>query len=131
MEVDVETERIVTCNPELCGCVSIFEGVGMALSQSCQIIQIRDDGQLHRKTDESSLMSCPVLSLIQQEGQNEKVQTVNDVPNFSQLASLVALFKKDGQVHLETNLRAAQRTGLKISSRLLQLATVVRREDRK
>jgi hypothetical protein len=56
-------------------------------------------------------------------GQN--VLTVGDMQGFAQQGGMIGFFVKDEMIRFEINLEAAQQTGLKISSKLLKLATIV------
>ena len=54
------------------------------------------------------------------------VLTVGDVSNFAEQGGMVNLMMKENSVGLEINVNAAERAHLKISSRLLRLARVVK-----
>ncbi len=56
------------------------------------------------------------------------VLTVSDVDRFVQRGGVINFLKGDKKIRFEINPDAAARAGLKISSKLLQLATVVRDE---
>jgi hypothetical protein len=53
------------------------------------------------------------------------VLTVSDASGYLERGGMIRLQSEDNEVHFEVNLRAATQNGLKISSRLLQLATRV------
>lgn len=53
------------------------------------------------------------------------VLTVADVPHFARQGGMIQLIAAEGAVRFEINRSAALREGLEISSRLLQLATIV------
>ena len=52
--------------------------------------------------------------------------TVSDLEEFARQGGMVGFYKESGKLRFEINTRAAEQTGLKISSRLLQLARIVR-----
>ena len=52
------------------------------------------------------------------------VLTVSERPNSDNAQQIIGLPTSEEHVHIDVNLGAAQRSGLKISSKLLQLATV-------
>ncbi|HEY5214078.1 MAG TPA: YfiR family protein, partial [Acidobacteriaceae bacterium] len=54
------------------------------------------------------------------------VLTVSEITNATTPNQVIGLPTLNEQVHIDINLRAAQRTGLTISSKLLHLATVSR-----
>ena len=56
------------------------------------------------------------------------VLTVGDVEGFAHLGGIVNLIHKGDRVHLEVNVDSAARVSLGISSKLLNLATIVRGE---
>lgn len=57
---------------------------------------------------------------------DKSVMTVSDIPDFTEQGGMVNLVMKKESVGLGINLGAAERAHLKISSRLLKLARVVR-----
>ena len=54
------------------------------------------------------------------------VLTVSDAPGFSQRGGIIELYLEGGRVRFAINVDAAERSGLRLSSRLLGLAKVVR-----
>jgi hypothetical protein len=58
------------------------------------------------------------------------VLTVGDTPGFCESGGIVNLEVQDSKVRLQVNLEAAEKAGLRLSSKLLSLATVVRRHAR-
>jgi len=58
--------------------------------------------------------------------QAEPVLTVGDVPGFCESGGVVNFAVNDNRVQLEINPAAAERAGLRLSSRLLSLATILR-----
>jgi hypothetical protein len=57
------------------------------------------------------------------------VLSVGDTPGFAQMGGVINFILQDNRVHFEINVDAAQRARLKISSKLLSLAKVVRSKD--
>jgi hypothetical protein len=58
--------------------------------------------------------------------QHETILTVGDVPGFCESGGAINLTVMDSRVKLEINLDATARSGLQISSKLLNLARIVR-----
>ncbi|OUD13360.1 hypothetical protein TPSD3_11230 [Thioflexithrix psekupsensis] len=56
---------------------------------------------------------------------NYPILTVGDTPDFASAGGLVNLINYQGRIMLEINIDAAQRTQLRISSRLLSLARLI------
>ncbi len=56
------------------------------------------------------------------------VLTVGDVAGFAQRGGMISLVKKGKTIRFEINLEAAERSGLKISSKLLRLARIVEKQ---
>ena len=54
------------------------------------------------------------------------VLTVSDIDGFAEQGGIVSLTKDKGKIRLEINVDAAKRAGLKLSSQLLKLATIVK-----
>jgi hypothetical protein len=56
--------------------------------------------------------------------------TVGETEGFAVLGGMINLTVEANKVHFEVNLLAAERAGLKISSRLLSIAKIVKEQDR-
>jgi hypothetical protein len=54
------------------------------------------------------------------------VLTLSDYPGFTQLGGVAHLYLEDGRMRFAVNVDAAARRGLKLSSRLLSLASIVK-----
>lgn len=57
------------------------------------------------------------------------ILTVGEDSRFPALGGMVGLIRSGDQIQIEVNLEALQRAGLKMSSRLLELATIVSRKQ--
>jgi len=68
----------------------------------------------------------PVLSKILQTTKGRSILTVGDMEGFTQDGGIINLVKEESRIGIEVNLEAAQRTRLKISSKLLALAKIVK-----
>jgi hypothetical protein len=55
------------------------------------------------------------------------VLTVSDIPQFSQRRGMIQFVLEENRIRFEVNLTATQRAGLTLSSELLKVATVVRK----
>ncbi len=58
--------------------------------------------------------------------QNQPILTVSDMDGFMTGGGMIGLKRKQGAIRFDINRRAAENVGLKISSRILKLADVVR-----
>lgn len=54
------------------------------------------------------------------------VLTVSNAPRFARIGGMVELFVEDGRMRIAVNVDALQRSGVRLSSRVLQLAVIVR-----
>jgi hypothetical protein len=60
-----------------------------------------------------------------QDAAGKPILTVGETPRFIEQGGIVNFFLENGKVRFEINRNAAERAGLRISSRLLQLAKIV------
>jgi hypothetical protein len=58
------------------------------------------------------------------------VLTVGDFERFAQMGGVASFFVEDGKMRFAINIDSAQRAGLRVSSKLLMLARIVRSDDR-
>jgi hypothetical protein len=56
---------------------------------------------------------------------HSNILTVGDTEGFSQEGGIINFIRKDNKIHFEINVDAAQKAGLKLSSKLLNLAKIV------
>lgn len=82
---------------------------------TCQILFIGSSEEKDLKAVFSALGQSPIL-------------TVSDIPQFSQHGGMIEFTLDDNRVRFEVNLLSAQGAGLAVSSELLKVATIVRRE---
>ena len=81
------------------------------------------------------LKRCNVLYVTETEGKktqallegldNRNMLTVGESAEFAKAGGMVSLVKAGDQIQIQVNVEAAQRAGIKISSRLLNLAVIV------
>ena len=79
----------------------------------CQILFVSSPGTRHLR---------PVLDALR----GRQVLTVGETEHFLSDGGMVRFFEEDQRVRFEVNLDAAERSGLKISAKLLKVARVVR-----
>ena len=94
-----------------------------------------------RKVKERELRACHVLYVSRSEDaflpqvlktvRKANVLTVGDKPSFARLGGVVGFYEEDSRLGFEINLAAAEAAELKVSSKLLALAKVIRKEDAK
>jgi len=92
--------------------------------------------ELRRLTVEGDLRSCHILFVSSSERRRlgrvlealdgASVLTVGEMDDFAELGGIVRFTKERYRIGIEVNIEAAERANLKISSRLLSLALVVR-----
>jgi uncharacterized protein DUF4154 len=82
-------------------------------AKACQIVFISSSEGKH-------------LQFILQSLKGTSVLTVGDTKGFADLGGVINFILEDDRVHFEINVDAAESAGLKISSKLLSLAKVVR-----
>jgi len=92
-----------------------FKQVGEAAA--CQIVFISSSNKKVLRPILESLIRAGAL-------------TVGETEGFAQLGGVINLTLEDNRVHFEINVDAAQRARLKISSKLLSLAKIVRDEKK-
>jgi hypothetical protein len=82
---------------------------------------------------ERSLMSQfgrpPAHSTLLRGLQGSRTLTVDETEGFAVLGGVINLTVEDNKVHFEINRLAADRAGLKIGSRLLSIAKIVKQQD--
>jgi hypothetical protein len=116
-------------------CVANDDKVGTALIDSVrgQTLEGRAIEVRRLKSDEP-LPSCHVLFVpaadaretLTKIGREPSVLTVSDAAGFAQSGGMIELFEEAGRMRFAINVRAAQRLGVRLSSRLLDLAKIVR-----
>jgi hypothetical protein len=84
------------------------------MSTECQILFI-SSSEAHR------------LNKIIEELDKSAVLTVSDIPQFSQRRGMIQFVSEENRIRFEVNLAATERAGLTLSSDLLKVATVVRK----
>jgi hypothetical protein len=92
--------------------------------------------EIHRFKSNEPPVGCQILFICPSEKQNlsailKKVQgqnvlLVGDMEGFARSGGIINLVMTDGKVHFEINMSAAERSGLKISSRMLKLAQIIK-----
>ncbi len=97
-------------------------------------IAVQQDSEIHNLShchivviSSSMKMNLPQIFV---EAGKYKVLTVGDTEGFAQQGGMVNLISVAGRMRLEVNLRAARKAGLQISSKLLNLATIIDNDGR-
>lgn len=83
----------------------------------------------------ASLGTCHILFISRSERRNlttilknvkgSPVLTVSDLDRFARLWGIIQLVKREGKIRFEINVERARKVGVKLSSSLLELATIV------
>lgn len=92
--------------------VETIEDIDALEKKNCQILFISDSEQ------------ATVEEIIEVTARKH-ILTVSDMDRFVKKFGIIGFVLKDGKVRLEINLRAANQAGLKISAKLLEIATVI------
>ena len=79
---------------------------------NCQVLFISDSEKEH-------------LPQILQRVNGTRILTVGETEDFTRQGGMINLVRQKNKMHIEVNVAAAERAGLKLSSRLLKLATIV------
>ena len=100
--------------------------------------QERIDGrpvEVRRGSELSDLTNCPVIFICASESRRmeeliaklvaQPVLTVADEPQFAKRGGMIGFIKENGKVRFEINIAAAERAGLKLSAKLLQVGKIV------
>jgi hypothetical protein len=106
------------------------------LSELPALTRIKDRSvRVLRLVDPAAAVACDMLFIAPDEAPrlpeirailaNKPVLTISDAPGLAQRGVMVNLITDSKRLRFEIQLREAQNAGLKISSRLLKLATVV------
>lgn len=80
--------------------------------QDCQILFISDSEEMHFSRIFSHLHTANVL-------------TIGDTEGFCEKGGIINFIRKENKIHFEINISAAKAAGLKLSSKLLNLAKIV------
>jgi len=92
--------------------------------------------RLKRAGQASELQDCQIVYLHPADEQGmidalktfagQSILTVSDVPDFTTQGGMIGFIKQDGKVRFEINVAATERSRLKLSSKLLQIAHQVK-----
>jgi hypothetical protein len=93
--------------------------------------------RVDRKATEDGLSRCHVafisrsragdLAEVLKPIETARVLTVSDIPDFARKGGMIGLLMEERKVRFEINVSAADRAGLKLSSQLLKLASIVKK----
>ena len=131
-----------TAAPEsgpICMCILGRDPFGPALEEVIQGKTVNSRRlQVRRTTRVEQVRSCHVLFISDSERgrlsealallRDTSILTVGEMERFVQHGGMIHFLMESNKVRFEINRDAAERAGLKISSKLLQLATIVRGE---
>jgi hypothetical protein len=56
---------------------------------------------------------------------DQPVLLIGETSDFARIGGIINFISRNGRLHFEINIQEAERHGLKISSRILQLATII------
>lgn len=92
--------------------VQLQQEISLEQAETCQILFIPAAEEKDLPKILERLVELPIL-------------TVADMEEFAQRGGMVNLLKQKGRIALEINLQASKKAGLKISARVLKLATII------
>lgn len=133
--VDLPAQRIFNNKIHLCS----FEN--NPLSQELKLLDNRQIGEnriVYMELKEDNLEKCSVF-IVNKRGKEELnsllekvyqmgILTISDIDGFGELGVVINMFVQDEKVKYEINLDAADKTGVKISSRLLAIARIIQKK---
>lgn len=93
--------------------IQVMTGVARNRLRSCHVLYIGDVAAAESRAIVTELQDAAVL-------------TVSSGEQFARMGGVIGLFLEAGKMRFAVNQDAAQRAGIKLSSRLLSLATLVR-----
>ncbi|MFA5265659.1 MAG: YfiR family protein [Opitutaceae bacterium] len=67
----------------------------------------------------------PQVELLLQQVSNSEVLTVSDLPGFAERGGMIGFASKRGRVQIEINVPRARSVGLRINSKLLEIARII------
>jgi len=134
--VEWPPEKLGDANRPLCVCVLGKDPFGPTLDQTLQNKSVdKRPVKVLRLTSAAGLKSCHIafvasseherLTAIFQAGIGSGVLLVGEMPRFAERGGMIGFTKDDNKVRLEINPAAASSAGLRISSKLLNLAKIV------
>jgi YfiR/HmsC-like len=117
-------------------CVANDDALGAALGDSVRGQRIETHPIEVRKVKaDGSVAACHLLFVPASDARQalakigagtEALLTVSDAPGFAQSGGLIELFQENGRMRFAVNVDTARRSGIRLSSRLLDLAKIVR-----
>jgi hypothetical protein len=128
---------VLTTGAPIVLCVAGDEGVATALVETVREQNISGHPlDVRRAQYTATWRNCHLLFIAEAEAQRSAngldgikalpVLTVSDAKSFSQASGIIELYVEGGRMRFAINVDAAERSGLRLSSRLLGLAKVTR-----
>ena len=122
-------------------CVANDDQIGAALADSVRGQAITGHAlEVRRLNSDNSLSECHLLFVPASDARQmlakinkgaDTMLTVSDAPGFAQSGGMIELFQESGRMRFAVNVDTAQRAGVRLSSRLLDLAKIVRTDHGK
>ena len=122
-------------------CLPAEETIGEVMAQTMKGQSVNGRRiHVHRLGPEDAVRECQVLfvterdprrfAAILQGTSHASVLTVSDVERSASHGAVIELFEEDGRLRFAINIDSVERSRIKVSSRLLDLAKIVRDADR-
>jgi hypothetical protein len=116
-------------------CVADDDQIGTALADSVRDQKVRGHSvEVKRVRSDGPLPVCHLLfvpgsearQMLARIGREAPLLTVSDASGFAQSGGMIELFQESGRMRFAINVDTTQRSGVRLSSRLLDLARIVR-----
>ncbi len=122
-------------------CLPATETIGDVMAQSMRGQSVNGRRiQVHRVASDDALRGCQVLFVTERDPQRRAAileatseaptLTVSDVQRSASHGAVIELFEEAGRLRFAINIDSVERSRLKVSSRLLDLAKIVRDAER-
>jgi hypothetical protein len=111
--VEDSLAQLVSGAPASARAVTLLKGARSKSLRGCHVLYLGDQDSARITATLDELKNAPIL-------------TVGDGETFARGGGMIGLFIEDGRMRFAINPDAAQRAGLRLSSRLLSLAKIVK-----
>jgi hypothetical protein len=111
--VEESLEQLIVGGPPSNPTVTLVKSVRNRSLRGCRVLYLGDHDPTRIAATLDELKSAPIL-------------TVGDGDRFARVGGMIGLFVEEGRMRFAINADAVQRAGLRLSSRLLNLAKIVK-----
>lgn len=111
--IEESLTQLINGGPVTGRAVTLIKGARNRSLRACHVLYLADPDQARAIATLEELKNAPIL-------------TVGDGDAFARQGGMIGLFIEDGRMRFAINPDAAQRAGLRLSSKLLSLAKIVK-----